>query len=32
VPGVKDVQVEVVFDPPWTRDKIAPQLRRYLNL
>lgn len=32
VPGVKDVQVEVVFDPPWTRDKIAPQIRRYLGL
>lgn len=32
VPGMKQVNVEVVFDPPWTRDKIAPQLRRYLNL
>ncbi len=32
VPGIGEVNVEVVFDPPWTRDKIAPQLRRYLNL
>lgn len=32
VPGITEVNVEVVFDPPWTRDKISPQLRRYLNL
>ncbi len=32
VPGIKEVTVEVVFDPPWTRDKIAPQIRRYLGL
>lgn len=32
VPGMNEVNVEIVFDPPWTRDKIAPQLRRYLNL
>lgn len=32
VPEIREVNVEVVFDPPWTRDKIAPQLRRYLNL
>ena len=32
VPGIKEVNVEVVFDPPWTRDKISPVLRRYLNL
>jgi probable FeS assembly SUF system protein SufT len=32
VPGISEVNVDVVFDPPWTRDKISPQLRRYLNL
>ena len=32
VPGIQEVNVEIVFDPPWTRDKISPQLRRYLNL
>lgn len=32
VPHVEQVNVEIVFDPPWTRDKISPQLRRYLNL
>ncbi|HEX8993010.1 MAG TPA: putative Fe-S cluster assembly protein SufT [Anaerolineales bacterium] len=23
VPGVRDVQVEIVFDPPWTMDKMS---------
>ena len=32
VPCLQEINVEIVFDPPWTRDKISPQLRRYFNL
>lgn len=31
IDGVKDVKVEMVFDPPWTPDRIAPQARKALG-
>lgn len=30
IPGVAEVEVELVFDPPWTPEKMAPALRREL--
>jgi probable FeS assembly SUF system protein SufT len=32
VPGVKEVDVELVFDPPWDFSKMAPEVRMQLNL
>ncbi|MEM0087583.1 MAG: metal-sulfur cluster assembly factor [Thermofilum sp.] len=32
VPGVEEVEVELVFDPPWTPDRMAPEVRRLLGL
>lgn len=32
VPGVADVVVEIVFDPPWTPDKMSEQARRDLGI
>ena len=32
LPGVKEARVEVVFDPPWNPSKMAPPLRRALNM
>lgn len=29
-PGIKDVEIEVVWDPPWTPDRIKPELRMML--
>lgn len=31
LPGVSDVAVEVVWDPPWTRDRITPAGREALR-
>lgn len=31
VPGVQECNVDVVFDPPWTRDRMHPALRRELG-
>lgn len=28
IPGVKDCEVQVVFDPPWDRSRMSPALRR----
>lgn len=28
--GVKDVQIEVVWDPPWTPEKMKPEVRSML--
>jgi metal-sulfur cluster biosynthetic enzyme len=28
VKGVKKVNVEVVWDPPWTRDRMSPELKK----
>lgn len=32
IEGVEDVQVEMVFDPPWTPDRIRPEARKLLGL
>ncbi len=32
VPDVEDVEVELVFDPPWTPDRMNPEARRLLGL
>ncbi|MEM0495015.1 MAG: metal-sulfur cluster assembly factor [Thermofilum sp.] len=32
VPGVEEVEVELVLDPPWTPDRMAPEVRRLLGL
>lgn len=32
IKGVKDVKVEVVWDPPWTPDRIAPAARKELGI
>ncbi len=32
IDGVKDVKVELVWDPPWTPDRISPELREELGL
>lgn len=29
--GVKDVNVEVVFDPPWTPDKMSKEAKKMLG-
>ncbi|MCC7196886.1 metal-sulfur cluster assembly factor [Candidatus Peregrinibacteria bacterium] len=29
-PGIKDVEIEVVWDPPWSPDRIKPELRMML--
>jgi len=32
VPGVKDVMVDVVFEPPWDQSRINPKLKPYLGM
>lgn len=32
IPGVKEVAVEIVWDPPWTKDKISEEGRRILGI
>ena len=32
VSGVSDVQVEVVWDPPWSLDKVSPEIKFALGL
>ncbi len=32
VPGVKDVKIELVFDPPWSKDLMSPGARMALGL
>jgi metal-sulfur cluster biosynthetic enzyme len=31
VKGVKNIEVEVVWDPPWTRDRMSPELKKRFN-
>jgi probable FeS assembly SUF system protein SufT len=32
LPGIKEVVIDLVFDPPWDPSKMKPALRRALNL
>jgi len=32
VAGVKEVQVEVVWDPPWSLDKVSPEVKAELGI
>ena len=32
VPGVKDVKVEVVWDPPWDQSRMSEDTRLALNM
>jgi len=32
ISGVVDVQVEVVWDPPWNIDKVSPEIKFALGL
>jgi metal-sulfur cluster biosynthetic enzyme len=32
IPGVKDVEIELTFDPPWTPDRISPEYKKKLGL
>ncbi|MHA1409176.1 MAG: metal-sulfur cluster assembly factor [Candidatus Odinarchaeia archaeon] len=32
IPDVGEVEVEVVWDPPWSPDKISPEARKQLGL
>jgi FeS assembly SUF system protein len=32
VPGVKDVKLELVFDPPWDKSRMTPDARALLGL
>lgn len=32
IPEVEEVEVELVFDPPWTPDRMNPEARKLLGL
>jgi FeS assembly SUF system protein len=32
VPGVKDVKLELTFDPPWDKSRMSPEARMLLGL
>jgi FeS assembly SUF system protein len=32
VPGIKDVKVEIVFDPPWEQSRMSEEARVALNM
>jgi FeS assembly SUF system protein len=32
VPGIKDVKLELVFDPPWDKNRMSPDARTLLGL
>lgn len=32
IPGVRDAEIELTFDPPWTPDKISPEYKKRLGL
>ena len=32
LPGVKDVLVNIVWDPPWSVDKVNPEIREELGV
>ncbi|NPA47974.1 MAG: metal-sulfur cluster assembly factor [Thermococci archaeon] len=32
IPGVKDAEIELTFDPPWTPDMISPEYKKRLGI
>ncbi|MCD6559138.1 MAG: metal-sulfur cluster assembly factor [Palaeococcus sp.] len=32
IPGVKDAEIELTFDPPWTPDRISEEYKKRLGL
>jgi len=32
VPGIKDVKLELTFDPPWDKSRMSPEARMLLGL
>ena len=32
IPGVKDAEIELTFDPPWSPDRISPEYKKKLGL
>jgi metal-sulfur cluster biosynthetic enzyme len=32
VPGVKNVEIEMVWDPPWTPERLSPEAKQKLGL
>ncbi|WP_297534639.1 metal-sulfur cluster assembly factor [Thermococcus sp.] len=32
IPGVRDAEIELTFDPPWTPDRISPEYKKKLGL
>ncbi|VVB66428.1 Iron-sulfur cluster assembly protein [Candidatus Gugararchaeum adminiculabundum] len=32
IPGVKDIEIELVFDPPWSIDKASEDVRALMGL
>ncbi|NJE76364.1 metal-sulfur cluster assembly factor [Thermococcus sp. ES12] len=32
IPGVRDAEIELTFDPPWTPDRISPEYKKRLGL
>ncbi|NJE26003.1 metal-sulfur cluster assembly factor [Thermococcus sp. MV5] len=32
IPGVKDAEIELTFDPPWTPDRISDEVRKRFGM
>ncbi|USS39958.1 metal-sulfur cluster assembly factor [Thermococcus aggregans] len=32
IPGVKDAEIELTFDPPWTPDRISEEVKKKLGI
>ncbi|HII67273.1 MAG TPA: metal-sulfur cluster assembly factor [Thermococcaceae archaeon] len=32
IPGVKDAEIELTFDPPWTPDRISEEVKKKLGM
>ena len=32
IPGVKDAEIELTFDPPWTPDRISKEIKKRLGM
>jgi metal-sulfur cluster biosynthetic enzyme len=31
IPGVGDIQVDVVYEPRWTKERMSPEARQHLG-